>query len=46
MTPAALSGILVGIFLIIMLLIAIGCLFDIKTNDKFGKNNLWVGKEN
>jgi hypothetical protein len=44
MTPSTLSGLLVSLFLIVMLVIAIGCLYEVKTNDKFGKNNLWVGK--
>ena len=45
MTPSTLSALFVTLFLIIMLLIGINCLYNIKTNDKFGKNNLWVGKE-
>jgi hypothetical protein len=45
MTPAVLSGLFVTVFLIVMLLIAISCLYDIKTNDKFAANNLFVGKE-
>ena len=44
MTPSVLSGLLVGLFLIIVLLIGVSCLYDIKTNDKFARNNLWVGK--
>jgi hypothetical protein len=44
MLPSSLSGLLVSIFLIVMLLIALQCLMDIKTNDKFARNNLWVGK--
>ena len=45
MTPLALSGLFVAVFLIVVLLIALSCLFDIKTNDKFARQNLWVGKE-
>ncbi len=44
MTSTALSGLIVAVFLIVMLLIGLGCLFDIKTNDRFARNNLWVGK--
>lgn len=44
MTPAILSGLFVALFLIVMLLIAISCLFNIKTNDKFASTNLFVGK--
>ena len=35
MTPSVLSGLFVALFLIIMLIIGISCLYDIKTNDKF-----------
>ena len=45
MTPSVLSGLFVALFLIIMLIIGINCLYNIKTNDKFGRQNLWVGKE-
>ena len=45
MTPTVLSGLLVALFLIVMLLIGISCNYNIKTNDKYGRNNLWVGKE-
>ena len=45
MTPSILSGLLVGLFLIVMLCIGISCNYNIKTNDKYGRNNLWVGKE-
>ena len=44
MTPTTLSALFVTLFLIVMLLIGITCLYNIKTNDKFGRNNLWVGK--
>lgn len=44
MTPAVLSGLLVALFLIIVLLIGINCLYNIKTNDKFARSTLWVGK--
>jgi len=45
MTTYALSGLWVGLFLLVMLAIAISCLFDLKTNDKFARQNLWVGRE-
>ena len=45
MTPSTLSALFVTLFLVVMLMIGISCLYDIKTNDKFGRNNLWVGKE-
>ena len=45
MTPTVLSGLLVALFLIVMLLIGISCNYNIKTNEKYGRNNLWVGKE-
>jgi hypothetical protein len=45
MTPSVLSGLFVAIFIIVVLLIAISCLYDIKTNDKYAVNNLFVGKE-
>jgi hypothetical protein len=44
MTPSILSGLLVSLFLIVMLLIAISCLYDVKTNDRFASTNLFVGK--
>lgn len=44
MTPSTLSGLLVGLFLIIVLMIGVSCLYNIKTNDKFARQNLWVGK--
>ena len=44
MNPSTLSGLLVGLFLIVVLLIGVSCLYDIKTNDKFARQNLWVGK--
>ena len=44
MTPSVLSGLLVALFLIIVLLIGVNCLYNIKTNDKFARSNLWVGK--
>ena len=44
MTPATLSALFVTLFLIIVLLIGVSCLYNIKTNDKFGRSNLWVGK--
>jgi hypothetical protein len=45
MTPATLSGLLVTLFLLVVLIIAINCLYNVKTNDSFSRNNLWVGKE-
>jgi type IV secretory pathway component VirB8 len=45
MTPSALSGLLVAGFLLVVLLIAINCLMDLKTNDRFPRNILNVGKE-
>lgn len=45
MTPSVLSGLFVTLFLVIMLLIGVSCLYNIKTNDKFGVNNLVVGRE-
>lgn len=44
MTPEILSGLLVALFLLISLCIGVSCLSDIKTNDKFARTNLWVGK--
>jgi hypothetical protein len=41
----SLSCILVTLFLAIALIMAISCLIDLKTNDKFARNNLHVGKE-
>jgi hypothetical protein len=45
MTPFALSGLWVGLFLIVMLCIGVSCLLDLKTNDRFARQNLWVGRE-
>ena len=45
MTPATLTGLLVSLFLIVILLIAINCLYNVKTNDQYGRSHLWVGKE-
>lgn len=45
MTAEAASGLLVTTFILIVLGIAISCLANIKTHEKFGKKNLWVGKE-
>jgi len=44
MDSITLTGLLVSLFLIIVLLIAVKCLFEVKTNDQFGRTNLWVGK--
>lgn len=43
--PASLPGVLVSLFLIVMLMIGVSCLYDVKTNDKFGTIPLVVGKE-
>ena len=45
MTPAALSGLWVTLFLIVMLLVGINCMLDLKTNDRFARQNLHVGRE-
>lgn len=45
MTPSVLSGLFVTLFLLVMLCIAVSCLYDIKTNDRFASTNLFVGKE-
>lgn len=45
MGTSSLSGLWVGLFLLVMLGIAISCLFDLKTHDKFARQNLWVGRE-
>jgi ABC-type nitrate/sulfonate/bicarbonate transport system permease component len=45
MTAASLSGLWVGLFLLVMLGIAISCLFNLKTHEKFARQNLWVGRE-
>jgi hypothetical protein len=45
MTQASLSGLWVALFLLVMLGIAISCLFELKTHDKFARQNLWVGRE-
>jgi type VI protein secretion system component VasF len=41
----ALSGLWVGLFLLVMLFIGINCLLNLKTNDRFARQNLWVGRE-
>ena len=43
-TNYSLSGLWVGLFLLIMLGIALSCLFNLKTNDKFARQHLWVGR--
>jgi hypothetical protein len=43
--PASLPGVLISLFLIVMLMIGVSCLYDVKTNDKFGTIPLVVGKE-
>lgn len=45
MTPYALSGLLVGLFLLVMMCIAVSCLYDLKTNDRFARQNLHIGRE-
>ena len=45
MTPSALSGLFVAGFLLTVLLIAVSCLMDLKTNDRFPRTLLNVGKE-
>jgi hypothetical protein len=45
MSSASLSGLWVGLFLLIMLGVAISCLFQLKTHEKFARQNLWVGRE-
>ncbi len=45
MDSVTLTGLLVSLFLVIILMIAVKCLYDVKTNDQFGRTNLWVGKE-
>lgn len=44
MTPSALSGLFVSGFLLVVLLIGISCLMDLKTNDRFPRALLNVGK--
>ena len=44
-SPYSLSGLWVALFLIVVLLIAVNCLMDLKTNDRFARQNLWVGRE-
>jgi hypothetical protein len=45
LTNYSLSGLWVGLFLIVMLGIALTCLYNLKTHDKFARQNLWVGRE-
>lgn len=44
-SETSLSGILVSIFLAIALVVGVNCMMDLKTNDKFARNQLHVGKE-
>lgn len=44
-TPYAVSGILISIFLTIALVVGFKCLLDLKTNDRFPRNMYQVGKE-
>jgi len=44
-SPASLPGLLISLFLIVMILIAVNCLYEVKTNDKFATSQLVVGKE-
>jgi hypothetical protein len=41
----SLSGLWVGLFLLVVLLIGINCMLGLKTNDRFARQNLWVGRE-
>jgi len=41
----SLSGLWVGLFLLVVLMIGINCMLDLKTNDRFARQNLWVGRE-
>lgn len=45
LTTHALSGLWVTLFLLVMLGIGLSCSFDLKTNDRFARQNLWVGRE-
>jgi hypothetical protein len=45
MSNYSMSGLWVGLFLLIMLGIGISCLMNLKTNDRFARQNLWVGRE-
>jgi hypothetical protein len=45
MSTSAASGLWVGLFLLVMLGIAINILFGLKTHEKFARQNLWVGRE-
>lgn len=44
-SETSLSCILVSLFLAIALVIAVSCMMDLKTNDKFARNQLHIGKE-
>lgn len=44
MDSVTLTGLLVSLFLVVMLLIGVKCLYDVKTNDQFGRTGLWIGK--
>ena len=44
--PFSLSGLFVGLFLLVMLMIGVCCLMDLKTNDRFARDDLWIGREN
>lgn len=38
------SGLFVGLFLIVMLGIGLNVLFNLKTHERFARQNLWVGR--
>ena len=44
MSPMALSGLFVTLFLLVVLIIGINCMLDLKTNDRFARQNLFVGR--
>ena len=44
MSNYSVSGLLVGLFLLAMLGIALNVLFNLKTHEKFARQNLWVGR--
>ena len=45
LTTHALSGLLVALFLLVVLCIGVSCAFDLKTNDRFARQDLWKGRE-
>lgn len=44
MSTHSLSGLWVGLFLLVMIGIALSILFNLKTHEKFARQNLWVGR--